>query len=237
MPQHDSAARDSDPLFRTIVSDDWKRALRQSRGQPNTVIEQIHAQLPASPIAKPRRLAKHAVRFTGEDIAAAAKAWRCTCGPVAIACVLDLTLDEVRPFLGSDYKGWMSPTQMVGALRRAGVSIREHDRTRLYRPHGPRQWGCPVLATYGITRIQFDGPWLKPGAPPAAAYHYTHWVASSTNAPDGCADAHDNNWGWMSFGGFFANMSELAKEIPRASGEWWPTHMYEIDFPNGAPHV
>ncbi len=178
----------------------------------------------------PRRLVEHAVRFNGDDIAAASRAWRCTCGPVAIACILDLTLDEVRPLVGSDYLGFMNPTQMRAALDRAGVTVTEQNRDQLFRPTGPRRYGSPIVASYGITRIQFGGPWTQPGVPPRVAYRYTHWVASAADK-DGFPDIHDNNWGWMGFGEFFVNMDDLATEIPKASGEWWPTHIYEVEFP------
>jgi len=167
-------------------------------------------------------------RFTAQDIEAANKAWRCTCGPVAIACMLNLTLDEVRPLVGSDYRGWMNPTQMEAALTRANVRFEEHDREKLYRPTGPRRYGCKIAAIHGITRIQFAGPWTSPGVPPRVAYRYTHWVASVTTAADGCADIFDINWGWMSFGAFLKNMRELALEEAGATGEWWPTHIYEV---------
>lgn len=184
-------------------------------------------------IAKPvpRRLTDHVVRFNGDDIQTARKAWRCACGPVAIACILDLTLDDVRQYIGADYRGWMNPTQMKEALLRAGVSFRELDRNKLYRPTGPNQFGCPYAAKYGITRIQFAGPWTEPGVPERVAYNYTHWVASALDDRH-YLDVHDNNWGWMSVVEYFHNMKKLAIEIPRASGAWWPTHCYEVEFPD-----
>lgn len=182
---------------------------------------------------RPSKLIEHAVRFNGSDIDAARQAWHCTCGPVAIACVLNLTLDEVRPYVGSDYCGWMNPTQMRNALERAGVTVNEIDRETIYRPIGPRGGGV-LAANYGITRIQFAGPWTKPGVPPAVAYRYTHWVASAADE-QGFPDLHDNNWGWMTMGQFFENMKELASEIPGATGEWWPTHIYEVEFPTPSP--
>lgn len=178
----------------------------------------------------PKRLADLAVRFNGADIQEAWRTWRCTCGPVAIACILNLNLEDVRPFVGADYRGWMNPTQMKAALAIAGVSINERDRNKLYRPTGPNHFGCPMAADYGITRIQFAGPWTEPGVPASAAYHHTHWVASACDSRR-AAYIHDNNWGWMNIGEFICNMDELAGEIPKASGAWWPTHCYEIDFP------
>jgi hypothetical protein len=86
------------------------------------------------------------------------------------------------------------------------------------------------VATYGVTRIQFDGPWCRPGVPPSAAYLHTHWVASAADS-DGFPDIFDCNWGWVSSGEFFRNMPELGKEIPGATGAWWPTHIYEVSFP------
>jgi hypothetical protein len=146
--------------------------------------------------------------------------------------VLDLTLDQVRAYVGPGFRGLMNPTEMRAALDQAGVVVNELDRDTLYRPMGPRKFGSPVIAR-GITRLQWDGPWLRPGVPPSVAYRHTHWVAS---VPDrhGFPDAFDCNWGWQGFGELFGNMRSLALETPGATGAWWPTHIYEIALPAAA---
>jgi hypothetical protein len=183
-------------------------------------------------VNSPSKAQSRSLRFTGRDIEASYRAWKCTCGPVALAVVFDLTLDEVRPLVGADYRGWMNPTQMEQAILRAGGQFSERDRSRLYRPTGPNQYGCPIMALHGITRIQFAGPWTAPMADPREAYRFTHWVAS-VPVGDGYSMACDNNYGFMNLGEFFRNMKELSSQVPRGSGEWWPTHVYEITVPEG----
>ena len=104
------------------------------------------------------------LRYSEADSAQASKSWRATCGPHSIAAACGLTLDQVRPAL-SDYRGWMNPTQMGNALRALGFRYRliSHLRTS--------------IVCHGISRVQFEGPWLNPGVPPTVAYRYTHWVA------------------------------------------------------------
>ena len=99
------------------------------------------------------------------------------------------------------------------------------------RAHGNS--GVQSLRALVITRLRWDGPWLRPGVPPSVAYRHTHWVAS---APDrhGFPDAFDCNWGWQGFGELFGNMRSLALETPGATGAWWPTHIYEIALPAAA---
>lgn len=178
----------------------------------------------------PRRLETLAVRFTSQDIETAYNQWNCMCGPVAIACILGLTLDEVRSLVHPHYRGLMNPTEVRLAITKAGVLIRERDRARLYRPQDPNPRELPFVASYGMTRIQFGGPWTEADAHPAGAYHYTHWVASATD-DDGDPNIFDCNWGWMNRTEFFQNMGSLAADHDKASGLWWPTHIYELDFP------
>lgn len=41
----------TEPLFRTITSDDWKRSLAAARTTPNSVAEQIRLSVPRSKIS------------------------------------------------------------------------------------------------------------------------------------------------------------------------------------------
>jgi len=191
---------------------------------------------PRAPTTTPslaRKLTEHVAPFDEAAIDAANKAWHCTCGPVAIACILGLTLDQVRPLIGSDYRGWMNPTQVRAALDRAGVRVEEIPRDRLYRPDGLKRGAQIYAAAYGLMRLQFAGPWSEPGVPPRVAYRHTHWVASMAGK-DGFPVMYDINWGWMETGRYFRNMDELALETPRSTGKWWPTHIYEVSFPISA---
>lgn len=77
---------------------------------------------------------------------------------------MGLTLEEVRPAL-VNYKGWMSPTQVIQALTTLGQKFTLTKGLKT-------QELCN-----GINRIQWEGKWLNPGAPPRLAYFHTHYVA------------------------------------------------------------
>ena len=70
----------------------------------------------------------------------------------------------------------------------------------------------------GINRIQWEGPWLKPGVPPAAAYKHTHWVAHWAGWVL-CTAVESYRWvpvAWWA-------------EVLKHSGEaWHVTHHYEL---------
>lgn len=104
------------------------------------------------------------LRFTAADSERAEKEWKATCGPHSLAAACGLTLEAVRPAL-TNYKGWMSPTQISLALVALG-------KTHNLRHHLKTAELCD-----GINRIQWEGKWLNPGVPARVAYFHTHWVA------------------------------------------------------------
>lgn len=105
------------------------------------------------------------LRYTDADSERANKDWKASCGPHSIAAALGKTLDEVRPAL-TNYKGWMSPTQVTQALLALGVT--HNLKSRL------KTWDlCD-----GINRVQWEGKWLNPDVPARVAYFHTHWVAA-----------------------------------------------------------
>ncbi len=104
------------------------------------------------------------LRFTAAESESANKAWKATCGPHSIAAALGITLEEVRPAL-VNYKGWMSPTQIIQAL---GTLGKEFTLSKGLKT----QELCN-----GINRIQWEGPWLNRGIPERVAYFHTHYVA------------------------------------------------------------
>ncbi len=106
-----------------------------------------------------------ALLYSEADSDRANHEWKASCGPHSIAAACGLTLDQVRPAL-TNYKGWMSPTQMLNALRTLN-----HFPGEIYNP-----LKTPKLCE-GINRIQWEGKWLNPGVPPRVAYFHTHWVA------------------------------------------------------------
>lgn len=151
--------------------------------------------------------------FGPEDVEAANKSWRCNCGPAALAACLGWTLDAVRPVLGDfETKGFMGPTAMANAVRAAGF----------------RTMVTPVWPTHGLVRIQFGGPWLKPGVPPRVAYGYTHWVACKGDA--GTAWLYDVNAShWLPAAEWEDDLApRLAASYKRADGTWEPSHCWEV---------
>lgn len=163
-------------------------------------------------MTRARAAAPPPLKFTETDAARAYHEWRCNCGPGALAACLGWTLDAVRPHLGDfEAKGYMSPTMMIQSVESSG-----HVR----RP-------APNWPVHGLVRIQFGGPWLKPGVPPAAAYKATHWVASKRQGL--VSWVFDVNGGWMAFEAWANDLVPmLIAEIKRADGTWDCSHCWEV---------
>lgn len=160
-------------------------------------------------------------RITAEEADAAYETWGCNCGPAAIGAMLGMRLDDVRPMLnGFDEKRYTNPTMMYEALRSSG---------RHWRSIGK------VWPTYGLARIQWEGPWTAPGVPMRARYRYTHWVGSRT--PSGAHGVFDvnalgNGTGWASFDDWQTILVPyITSHIPRADGRWHITHGIEVETP------
>lgn len=104
------------------------------------------------------------VRFTLDDAVRAADEWGANCGPGALAAVLGITLDQVRPLIyGFDTKRYTSPSMMFAALK---ASRRAWKKTEAPWPK------------HGLARVQWHGPWMNPGVPVRARYRHTHWVGA-----------------------------------------------------------
>lgn len=162
------------------------------------------------------------IRFTVDDACRASEEWGANCGPGAIAAIMGLRLDELRPHMGDfESKGYTNPTLMFTTLNRLGA------KWRMVR--GEKPW-----PKYGLVRIQWEGPWTQPGVPVKAAYRHTHWVGACTRAAgdDGVFDinAIANGTGWCSL----KHWSEilvpwlLEEAVPRANGRWHRTHVIEV---------
>lgn len=100
--------------------------------------------------------------FTEEESESANDTWGANCGPHSVAAALMLTLDQVRPLFAPTFEqkfrergyGFTNPTMMGNALAFARVpfTLTKNLRTQDLR------------SREGICRIQWEGPWLKPGA-------------------------------------------------------------------------
>lgn len=143
------------------------------------------------------------LRYTLEDSERAHNTWGASCGPHSLAAALGLTLEEVRTVL-PNFKGWMNPTMMTRALL-------DLKRVHNLRHHLKTQEPCE-----GICRVQWEGSWLNPGVPPAAAYHHTHWIAHRDGHVLCTATVNDE---WVPFQVWKAYLQQAGKP-------WHFTHHY-----------
>lgn len=169
-----------------------------------------------------QRLVRRPIRFTVED--ANNCGWCFNCGPGALCAVLNLTPDEVRPLMGDfESKGYTNPTLMLDVLNRAGAKYRQ-----VYRSDDPK--GRIPKIQHGLMRVQWGGPWTKPGVPMRVRYRHTHWVALRNDN----AEVFDVNatcvGGWMKATEWeWQLIPWLIKEcVPKGDGTWWPTHALEV---------
>ena len=159
-------------------------------------------------------------RFTMEDGERAADEWGANCGPGALAAIMGMTLDEVRPHMGDfESKHYTNPSLMNAALR------------SINRPW--RKIGA-AWPNYGLVRIQWEGPWTKPGVPMRARYRHTHWIGAETGRSGiGVFDINcmNNGTGWCSLEDWSAVIVPhiLQVCVPRASGKWHVTHAIEVE--------
>lgn len=180
-------------------------------------------------MATPYRSDLPRYHYTEEDFAAAHDAWGCNCGPGALAMLLCLKPAEVRDHI-PDFaeRGYTNPTMMKGALANLKVPFRL----------GPRRF-----SSYGLCRIQWGGPWVKPG--PTAGhpvevgkwgYRFSHWIGSMGDGPKGDVFLFDINGGWMWPEKWEKELVPLLVEgYPRADGRYYITHNLELDLPELPP--
>ena len=163
-----------------------------------------------------------APRFTLEEAERASDEWGLNCGPGAVAVMNGLTLEDLRPHLGDfEQKHYTNPTLMWTILKNIGArwSIRKDGS----------KW-----PTYGLARIQWDGPWTAPGVPVAARYRHTHWVGAMLAEGSDEHSIFDINCiaygGWVPLAEWTTHVVPwLLKQCePKANGQWYPTHVVEI---------
>lgn len=160
--------------------------------------------------------------FTMEDAERANEEWGANCGPGALAAIMHMTLDQIRPhMIGFEGKGYTNPTMMFDALRSIGRPWRRID---------------PVWPHHGLVRIQWEGPWTRPGVPMRARYRQTHWVGAARHGVNvGIFDinALGNGTGWSSEHDWATVLvPHILKEcVRRADGRWHITHAIEVEVP------
>lgn len=152
--------------------------------------------------------------------------WGCNCGPGALAAILHLTLDEVRPHIGDfERKGYTNPTMMLSALESVGARFRSRGLADNVKSlDWPR---------YGLARIQWEGPWSQPGMNPRWGYCHTHWVGAARKIDRvGIFDINciQNGSGWVDLLDWQEMVVPwlLKNCVPRANGKWHLTHTIEV---------
>lgn len=170
------------------------------------------------------------LRFTEADAIAASNEWRFNCGPAALCAMLGLTPAELRPhMLDFESKGYTNPTLMKDVLGRLGVSQRN-----IIPPNVEPSGGMLQNCRYALVRIQWGGPWTRPGVPMKARYRQTHWIGCrksgySTEVYD-VNQMDEGGWGGLHHWILRTVPSILHACVPNNDGSWWPTHILEVSL-------
>lgn len=157
-----------------------------------------------------------AARFSEAEADAAWESWGANCGPGALAGILGLTLDDVRPHLeGFEAKGYTNPRMMYDALDSLGVRWR-----KLAKGTWPR---------FGLVRVMWTGPW---------SYwwereRHTHWIGTAMHGDDrGIFDVNciNNGTGWTAFHEWTeVVVPHLLGQYPKADGDFLAVNALEIE--------
>lgn len=169
--------------------------------------------------------------LVASDVAKACDDWGANCGPAAVAAIMGMTLDEVRPYFdaaGFPAKRYTNPTMMFDVLRAIGRPFRKMNSDQ-------RQCVLTPFPHWGLVRVQWEGPWTEPGVPTAARYRHTHWIG--TRATRGIpvaifdVNAVGNGSGWISCNDWARVLVPwLLKEVaPRNYGTWHFTHAIDVE--------
>lgn len=165
--------------------------------------------------------------FTQADSQAAYDEWGANCGPNALAFALQVSLSKVRPLIPDfERKRYTSPTMMKAALETAGQKFRTVLPSPFSKP------GLvdiePMFSEFmTLVRIQWAGPWTEPGANPRWAYRHTHWITTWTER--GVPLIFDCNGGIQGIETWERDIvPAIVEMIPRANGEWFPTHIWRL---------
>ena len=177
---------------------------------------------------------KYDYPFTQEEADAAYDEWGCNCGPTSLAFALQLKLDSVRHAIpGFEDKRYTSPSMMRSALSMLGANWTVWPTC----VDGKRTNAAMFADKIALVRIQWTGPWTKPGANPKWAYRQTHWVCAwqvmQERGRDGEMKIFDlvfdcnsgitpfEEWKWEI-------VPLLTAAHPRADGGWFPTDVWRI---------
>lgn len=163
--------------------------------------------------------------FTQAEFEAAHCEWGCNCGPSALAFVLGSSLDRVRPAIpGFEGKRYTSPSMMrfATAAMAMTLSVLENEP-----PDGLSVEEMFVGGGPSLVRVQWCGPWTRPGVPPVARYRNTHWVVAFVR--NGQRSVFDCNGGVRDFGSWCSEIvPAILESYPKANGLWYPTHRWRV---------
>ena len=183
----------------------------------------------------PRRVRPYEYPYTIYQLHAAMDSWGLNCGPGALAAMLGIDdLDVVAVHIPHfRERHYTNPSMMQAALRSLKVKWHEVDDSE--DSAALDSGGNPMLKwpEYGLMRIQWEGPWLEPGVPPAAAYKHTHWIGCITGS-EGFPGSmiFDFNTGWETPESWEAGVvKDITGQTKRATGGWHPTHRWELELP------
>jgi hypothetical protein len=136
-----------------------------------------------------------------------------------------LSIADLRPHLGDfELKRYTNPTLMWEILRNLGVHWKMTTGGA-----GGETW-----PSWGLARIQWEGPWTAEGVPMAARYRKTHWVGCNglhrTNIGIWDINCLNNGSGWVSLKDWDAiTAPAIMRNYPQANGAWHITHSVEIE--------
>lgn len=165
--------------------------------------------------------------FTEAEAERAHAEWGCNCGPSSLAFALQMKLDDVRHAIPDfERKRYTSPTMMKMALANLGQNYRIVP-PESFTP-GSKVDVAPMFAPEpSLVRVQWCGPWTQPGMNPKWAYGYTHWIATWQQI--GVSLVFDCNGGACRVESWIRNIVPLLTRFPRATGEWFPTHIWRLN--------
>lgn len=138
--------------------------------------------------------------------------WGANCGPGALAAILKMSMDDLRPHMGDfEKKHYTNPKLMFQILDRLKVNWRRKT----------------TLVSYGLVRIRWEGE--------GTSLRDTHWIGVNAKHPTiGIFDinALGNDTGWCSFDDWRNIVApHIIKEcVPKGNGKWHITHAIEIEL-------
>jgi hypothetical protein len=149
--------------------------------------------------------------FTQDESLHANKHFGANCGPHALAAAsgksILIALQAIPDFIK---KGYTNPTMMVAGIKALNLQTVLSKNLRVK--------GVPIR---GVSRIQWEGRWTRSGAPPIAAYPYTHWIGS---ADDHVFCTACSTFGWVPYAEWAKDIDALC--LRNNYDGWHVTHQY-----------